>query len=167
MVCPFPDNVFPCNNPICIAVRSCNPLRKQPAYPITQQESSIYHKQLHNLSIRLFRLPLLYCRRYHLRLLLRPPWLFPDPGSLLRTQDVSILLYFWLPLARLYCVHLWYPHQYRWLCGCYWKTSPQRRNLHLQLELLLRIHCCVCDLLHFVQAITDSGMFGTLDGGWR
>lgn len=150
-----------------MSLHSCNPFREQPTYSITQQESSIYHKQLHNLSICLFGLPLIYCRRYHLRLLLRPPWLLPDPGSLLSAQDVSILLYFWLPLARLHCIHLWYPHQYRWLRGCYWKTRPQGRNLYLQLELLLRIHCCVWNLLHFMQAVTNSGMFGTLDGGRR
>ena len=150
-----------------MSLHSCNPFHEQPTYPIIQQESSIYHKQFHNLSICIFRLPLLYCRRYYLRLLLRPPWLLPNKGSLFRAQDVSILLYFWLPLARLHCIHLWYPHQYRWLRGCYWETRSQGRNLYLQPKLFLRIHCCIWNLLYFVQAVTNTSMFRTLDGGRR
>lgn len=74
------------------------------------QEPPLDLQQLHDLPIRLLCIPLLHRRRHHLRLLRRPPRLLPDPRSLLRSQDVTLLLHFRLPLARVHSLHLRHPH---------------------------------------------------------
>ena len=87
------------------------------------QEPPLHIQQLHNLPIRLLRLPFLHRWRHHLRLLHRPPRLLPNPRPLFRPQGLSLLLRLRLPLARLHRLYLRYTHQYCWLRWRYWETG--------------------------------------------
>jgi len=115
------------------------------------QEPPLHLQQLHNLPIRLLRLPLLHRWRHNLRLLHRPPRLLPNPRPLLRPQILPLLLHLWFSLARLHSLHLRHPHQHSRFRRRNWKTSAQRRAVHLQLEFLRRIHCCIFDVLGVMQ----------------
>ena len=81
------------------------------------QEPSLHIQQLHNLPLRLLRLPLLNRGCHNHRLLPRPPRLLPDPRSLLRPTLLPVLLHLRLPLARLHRLHLRDSDQYRGVCG--------------------------------------------------
>ena len=123
-----------------------------------QQEPALHLQQLHNLPIRLFCLPLLHCRRYHLRLLHRPPRLLPDKGPLLSPQNGTLLLHLWLPLARIHSVYLRYPYQHCRIRRRHWEACARRCQIHLQHQLLRRFSSRVPDILGLVQDFSDSGL---------
>lgn len=133
--------------------------RRQAGYLYSRsQEPPLHLEQLHNLSVRLFSLPFLHCRRYHLRLLYCPPRLLPDQGSLLSQENVTLLLYFRLPLARIHSLYLRYSHQH---CRFRWRhreACAPGCQVHLQYQLLRRLHCRVSDVLGLVQGFSDPGL---------
>ena len=122
------------------------------------QEPPLQLQQFHNLPIRLFGLPLLHCRRYHLRLLYCPPRLLRDQGPLLSQENVTLLLHFRLPLARIHSLYLRYSHQYCRLCWRHWEACAPGCQIHLQYQLLRRLHRRVPDILGLVQGFSHSGL---------
>ena len=123
-----------------------------------RQEPPLHLQQLYNLSIRLLRLPFLDCRCHHLRLLHRPSRLLPDQGPLLRPENGTLLLHFWLPLARIHGLYLRYPHQHCRICWRHWEAGASGCPIHLQYQLLCRVHCCGPDILDLVQDQSDPGL---------
>ena len=122
------------------------------------QEPPLHLEQLHNLPIRLFSLPLLDCRRYHLRLLHCPPRLLPGQGSLLSQENVTLLFHFRLPLARIHSLYLRYSHQYCRIRWRYWEACAPGCQIHLQYQLLRRLPCRVPDILGLVQDLSNSSL---------
>lgn len=125
---------------------------------VHQQEPPLYLQQLHNLPIRLLRLPLLDRRRHDLRLLRRPPRLLPDQGPLLRPENRTLLFHLRLPLAWIHSLYLRYPHQYCRICRSHWKACATGCQIHLQYQFLRWFHRRKLDVLGLVQNQPDSGL---------
>ena len=122
------------------------------------QEPPLHFEQLHNLPVRLFRLPLLHCRRYHLRLLHCPPRLLPGQGSLLSQENITLLLCFRLPLARIHSLYLRYSHQHCRIRWRHWEACTPGCQIHLQYQLLRWLHCRFPDILGLMQDFSNSSL---------